>query len=106
MKEEESYSLDYLLQLTKTDRDTFWEILYSSVRKAIDNCESTATIFQVESETSDGSELTAITLSENQFDVLLENYLHYSENNEDYEKCIEIKSVIEEYKKTKGYKSW
>ena len=31
---------------------------------------------------------------------------YYSENNEDYEKCIEIKSVIEEYKKTKGYKSW
>jgi len=106
MKEEESYSLDYLLQLTKTDKDTFWKILYESVKKAIDNCETTATIFQVESETPEGSEITSITLNENQFDILLENYLHYSEKNEDYEKCIEIKEVIEEYKKTKGYKSW
>lgn len=106
MENEENYSLDYLLQLTKTDRDTFWEILYSSVKKAIDNCESTATIFQVESETLEGSEITSITLNENQFNVLLENYLHYSEDNEHYEKCTEIKSVIEEYKKTKGYKLW
>jgi len=106
MKEEESYSLDYLLQLTKTDRDTFWKILYESVKKAIDNCESTATIFQVESETLEGSEITSITLSENQFDTLLENYLHYSEKSENYEMCIEIKKVIEEYKETKGYKSW
>jgi acetoin utilization deacetylase AcuC-like enzyme len=106
MKEEESYSLDYLLDLTKTDKDTFWKMLYDSVKKAIGDCEDTAVIFQVSSDTLEGEEITSISLDESQFETLLENYLHYSEKKEDYEKCIEIKSVLEEYKETKKFKGW
>lgn len=106
MEGEEKYSLDYLLELTKTDKDSFWKILYESVKKAIEKQEETAVIFQVVSKDPDGSEITTITLSENQFTPLLQNYLYYSEINENYEKCIEIKAVIEEYKEMKRYRGW
>jgi len=104
---EDHYSLDDLLDLTRNDRDGFWLMMYQKIKLAIQSGEDRATIFEITEEKPDDLiEVTSIVLDDNQFLAFLENFMVFSEQNEEYERCSEIKSIIEDYKKEQEFKRW
>lgn len=100
IKMEGEYSLDYFLEMSKQDRESFWEMMYIKVREAILQSENKAIIFEIETkieEKEDTYEVTSIVLDSDQFQTFLNNYLVFCEAIENYERCIEIKALIDPY---------
>jgi hypothetical protein len=94
------YSLDYFLELSKQDRESFWEMMYIKVREAILASEDKAVIFEIENKIEgedDKYEVTSVVLDSDQFPTFMSNYLIFCEETENYERCIEIKAIIDPY---------
>jgi hypothetical protein len=94
------YSLDYFLEMSKQDRESFWEMMYIKVREAILQSEDKAVIFEIEAkmeEKEDTYEVTSVVLDRDQFQIFLNNYLVFCEEIENYERCIEIKALMDPY---------
>jgi hypothetical protein len=94
------YSLDYFLDMSKQDKEGFWEMMYIKVREAVLNSADKAVIFEIEDKVEDKEdtyEVTSVVLDSNQFSTFLNNYLVFCEETENYERCIEIKALIDPY---------
>jgi len=100
IKMEGEYSLDYFLEMSKQDRESFWEMMYIKVREAILQSEDKAIIFEIEAkveEKEDTYEVTSVVLDSDQFQTFLNNYLVFCEEIENYERCIGIKDLLALY---------
>ena len=94
------YSLEYFLEMSKQDRESFWEMMYIKVREAVLKSEDKAVIFEIEDKMEgkeDMYEVTSIVLDSDQFSTFLDNYLVFCEEIENYERCIEIKALLDPY---------
>lgn len=94
------YSLDYFLEMSKQDRESFWEMMYIKVREAVLGLEDKAVIFEIENKIEgrdNAYEVTSVVLDSDQFLTFLNNYLVFCEETENYERCIEIKALIDPY---------
>jgi hypothetical protein len=81
--------------------------MYERVKLAIRSGEEKALIFEIaEEKPEDMVEVTSLLLDDIQFIPFLENFLSFSEEIEEYERCSEIKSLIEEYKREQYFKKW
>lgn len=94
----EDYSLEDLLNLNKDDKSSFWKMMFEKVRDSVIEGKEYAVILEFKEESKESDEMCEVTsfmIDEDQFYPLLENYLIFCERLEEYEKCIEIKELME-----------
>jgi len=78
------------------EKDRIWTLIYQKILDSVQRKQNFAVLFSGISE-SDGEGYSAI-ITENQYEILLESFLDWSEENERYEICIEVKKLIKELK--------
>jgi len=85
--------------MTPEEMDILWGKIYKSISKSIDKGESYSIIMAFNellgSSSFKNPEDYSITIEKDQYLIFLKNYLMWSEKNERYETCIEIKNYIE-----------
>lgn len=94
----EDHSLEDLLNLHKEDKSSFWKMMYEKVRNSVIEGKTYAVILEFKEESPESDEMCEVTsfmIDEDQFYPLLENYLIFCERLEEYEKCMEIKKLME-----------
>jgi hypothetical protein len=81
---------------SKKSKKKIWEEIYCSVKKSIEQGEKESLILQYHysSQNQEEERDGGFFLKESQFDQFLKNYLHWSEHNEFYEDCSDIKKTI------------
>ena len=91
-------SISNIIEKSRNGKKAIWSEIYSSVKKAILNGESAALILEYSyksPENSNESKTGGFTLEKEQFSTFLNNYLIWSEVEELYEDCSEIKKTID-----------
>lgn len=81
------------------EKDRIWSLIYQKISESIIKKQNFAVLFSGISE-SDGEGYSAI-ITEDQYELLLESFLDWSEENERYEICIKVKKLIKELKQWK-----
>ena len=76
------------------ERDKIWNLIYKKISNAVNKKQDFAILFSTtESENKEG--YSAI-ISDDQYEILLQNFLMWSEEQERYEICIEVNKTIKE----------
>lgn len=79
------------------ERDKIWSLIYTKVSEAVDRKERFAILFSTMVGGNYEKGYSAI-ITQDQYEVLLNNFLLWSEENERYELCIEVKEKINKLK--------
>lgn len=79
------------------ERDKIWSLIYIKVSEAVDRKERFAILFSTMVGGNYEKGYSAI-ITQDQYETLLNNFLLWSEENERYELCIEVKEKINKLK--------
>lgn len=74
------------------EKDRIWNLIYEKISEAVHKKQNFAILFSGLLD-SEGEGYSAI-ITDDQYEILLENFLYWSEENERYELCIEINKTI------------
>ena len=84
------------------ERDKIWTLLYEKISAAVIQKQNFAVIFDgLISEKDDSGEGYSAIITYDQYEILLQNFLMWSEGLERYEKCIEAKKILNKLEKWK-----
>lgn len=81
------------------EKDRIWSLIYQKISESVRQKQNFAILFSGISE-SRGDGYSAI-ITQDQYEILLEGFLEWSEENERYEICTEVKKLIKEIKQWK-----
>jgi hypothetical protein len=82
------------------EKDRIWNLIYEKVSAAVDKHQNFAILFSgLIKEKEDAGEGYSAIITEDQYELLLQNFLMWSESLERYEKCEEINRTIKKIKK-------
>lgn len=97
MTPEKSYSPED--DISFEERDKVWSLIYERVSEAIKRRQNFAILFS--GTLNEGEEGYSAIITEDQFHILLENFLLWSEDQERYEICLEVKKIIKDLEQWK-----
>jgi hypothetical protein len=80
------------------EKDLFWKLIYKNVSKAVKKKHSFTLIFHLDEMGLDNEDGYSIVIQKRDYGTFLRNYLMWSEDLERYETCMEVKTLIDEYK--------
>ena len=97
MREEELYAEDFM---SPEEREKFWELIYEKISGGIKKGHSYIILFGFgeligKPELDDSEEGYSLIIEDDQYPIFLKNYLIWCEDLERYEKCIEVKELLE-----------
>ena len=82
------------------EKDRIWNLIYEKVSAAVDKQQNFAILFSgLIKEKNDAGEGYSAIITDDQYELLLQNFLMWSESLERYEKCEEINKTIKKLKK-------
>ena len=82
------------------EKDKIWNLIYEKISAAVDKQQNFAIFFSgIIKEKDDVGENYSAIITEDQYELLLQNFLMWSESLERYEKCEEINKTIKKLKK-------
>lgn len=97
MSSEESYHPKE--DISFEEKDKVWSLIYEKVSESIKRKQNFAILFS--GTLKDGEEGYSAIITDDQYEILLENFLLWSEDQERYEICLEVKKIIKELKQWK-----
>ena len=77
------------------ERDKIWNLIYEKISEAVKRKQNFAILFSTLVGGKEEEGYSAI-ITKDQYDLLLRNFLMWSEEQERYELCVEINKVIKE----------
>lgn len=83
------------------ERDRIWNLLYQKISEAIQRKQNFAVLFSGTLEGEKSEEGYSAIITEDQYEILLQNFLIWSEEQERYEICTEVNKIIKELKSWK-----
>lgn len=100
MREEGIYSEDYM---NSEEGEKFWGLIYEKISSAVNKGHTYAVLFGFgeligNPELDDSEEGYSLIIEKDQYSNFLENYLIWCEGLEMYEKCMDVKSLLEKIK--------
>lgn len=96
MSSEKSYQQED--DISFEEKDKVWSLIYERVSESIKKKQNFAILF---SGTSKEKEGYSAIITDDQYQILLENFLLWSEDQERYEICLEVKKIIKELEQWK-----
>jgi hypothetical protein len=81
------------------ERDKVWSLIYSKILEAIKKRQNFAILFS--GALKEKGEGYSAIITDDQYQILLENFLLWSEEQERYEICLEVKKLIKELEQWK-----
>ena len=82
------------------EKDRIWNLIYEKVSAAVDKQQNFAILFSGMIKEKDAArEGYSAIITDDQYELLLQNFLMWSEGLERYEKCEEINRTIKKLKK-------
>jgi predicted oxidoreductase (fatty acid repression mutant protein) len=82
------------------EKDRIWNLIYEKVSAAVDKQQNFAILFSgMIKEKDSAREGYSAIITDDQYELLLQNFLMWSEGLERYEKCEEINRTIKKIKK-------
>ena len=81
------------------EKDRIWSLLYAKISEAVEKRQNFAILFSglIKEKDETGEGYSAV-ITDDQYDVLLRNYLLWCEDLERYEECEEINKTIKKLK--------
>lgn len=83
-------------EMSFEEKDLFWNILYVKVSEAVEKRLDFSIIFSLSESGLSDPEGYSIIIHKDDYGLFLKNYLLWSEENERYEICLEVKKLIKE----------
>ena len=77
------------------ERDKIWNLIYEKISEAVKRRQNFAILFSTLAGGKEEEGYSAI-ITKDQYDLLLKNFLAWSEEQERYELCVEINKLIKE----------
>lgn len=93
----DEYDIIFGDDMSYEEKDAFWEILYDKISKAVKKRHSFAIIFNLSEQGMKDDDGYSIIIKREDYHIFLKNYLLWSEEQERYETCAEVKTLIKEY---------
>ena len=85
--------------VTFEEKDRIWNLIYDKISSAVDNQQNFAILFSGMIKEKDAArEGYSAIITDDQYELLLQNFLMWSESLERYEKCEEINRTIKKLK--------
>ena len=75
------------------ERDKIWNLIYKKISNAVNKKQNFAILFSTTGSENKEEGYSAI-ISDDQYEILLQNFLMWSEEQERYEICIEVNKTI------------
>lgn len=94
---ENDYQIVFGDDMSYEEKDAFWEILYEKISKAVRKRHSFAIIFHLSENGLQDPDEYSIIIKKQDYLIFLKNYLMWSEEQERYETCAEVKTLIKEF---------
>ena len=76
------------------EKDRIWSLIYQKISEAVKRRQNFAILFSGIIGEKELEEGYSAIITDDQYGILLENFLYWSEENERYELCIEINKTI------------
>jgi len=97
---EEIYAEDFM---SPEERERFWELIYDKISRGVKEELSYVILFGFgeligKPELDDEDEGYSLVIDEEQYPIFLNNYLIWCEDLEMYERCIEVKHLLDKIK--------
>lgn len=99
MKQKDSYEPED--DIPFEERDRIWSLLYQKISEAVKRRQNFAILFSGITGGKDSEEGYSAIITDDQYEILLQNFLLWCEEQERYEICLEVKKIIKELEQWK-----
>jgi hypothetical protein len=95
--DQNDYKIVFGDEMSHEEKDAFWEIIYEKISKAVKKRHLFSIIFHLSENGLQDEDEYSLIIKKDDYGIFLKNYLLWSEEQERYETCAEVKSLINEF---------